>query len=899
MGLDAVNVHVQDGADELTGETLRESRFHVSEKIKGKDILYPWHVKGLLNQLTGLFTMDCQDKDCRCHLLRQRQPSHLRASSLPSRPPGDRRSQEFGAGFHSPLDPPGGQRQGFEEDQRRPRSAATWAFPAFPGARSLFALIPEARSGSRRLLLSPEEAMAKSRGRLYLGMCLAAALASFLGGFMVGWLSKPLKETATSVDTHQNLRWKLVSEMKAENIKSFLRSFTELPHLAGTEQNLLLAKKIQTQWKKSGLDSAKLVHYDVLLSYPNETNANYISITDEHGNEIFNTSDHEPPPDGYENVKNIVPPYNAFSPQGTPEGELVYVNYARTEDFFKLEREMNINCTGKIVIARYGKIFRGNKVKNAMLARAEGIILYSDPADYSAPGVQPYPKGWNLPGTAAQRGNVLNLNGAGDPLTPGYPAKEYTFRLDVEEGVGIPQIPVHPIGYNDAEILLRYLGGTAPPDESWKGSLKVNYNIGPGFIGHDSFRKVRMHVHNINKITRIYNVIGTIRGSVEPDRYVILGGHRDSWVFGGIDPTSGASVLQEVVQSFGKLMSRGWRPRRTIIFASWDAEEFGLLGSTEWAEENVKSLQERSVAYINSDSSIEGNYTLRVDCTPLLYQLVYKLTKEISSPDDGFENKSLYESWLEKDPSSENKTLPRINKLGSGSDFEAYFQRLGIASGRVRYTKNRKTDNYSSYPTYHTIYETFELVENFYDPTFKKQLAVAQLRGALVYELADSKIIPFNIQDYAKTLENYATDIYSLSKKYDQQLRDHQVSFDSLFSAVKNFSKSASDFHRRLSQVGLNNPTAVRIMNDQLMFLERAFIDPLGLPGRPFYRHIIFAPSSHNKYAGQSFPGIFDALFDIENKADPRSAWKEVKKHISIAAFTIQAAAGTLKEVLE
>ncbi|XP_028023974.2 N-acetylated-alpha-linked acidic dipeptidase 2 isoform X4 [Balaenoptera acutorostrata] len=687
--------------------------------------------------------------------------------------------------------------------------------------------------------------------------------------------------------------------MKAENIKSFLRSFTELPHLAGTEQNLLLAKKIQTQWKKSGLDSAKLVHYDVLLSYPNETNANYISITDEHGNEIFNTSYHEPPPDGYENVKNIVPPYNAFSPQGTPEGELVYVNYARTEDFFKLEREMNINCTGKIVIARYGKIFRGNKVKNAMLARAKGIILYSDPADYSAPGVQPYPKGWNLPGTAAQRGNVLNLNGAGDPLTPGYPAKEYTFRLDVEEGVGIPQIPVHPIGYNDAEILLRYLGGTAPPDESWKGSLKVNYNIGPGFIGHDSFRKVRMHVHNINKITRIYNVIGTIRGSVEPDRYVILGGHRDSWVFGGIDPTSGASVLQEVVQSFGKLMSRGWRPRRTIIFASWDAEEFGLLGSTEWAEENVKSLQERSVAYINSDSSIEGNYTLRVDCTPLLYQLVYKLTKEISSPDDGFESKSLYESWLEKDPSSENKTLPRINKLGSGSDFEAYFQRLGIAAGRVRYTKNRKTDNYSSYPTYHTIYETFELVENFYDPTFKKQLAVAQLRGALVYELADSKIIPFNIQDYAKTLENYATDIYSLSKKYDQQLRDHQVSFDSLFSAVKNFSKSASDFHRRLSQVDLNNPTAVRIMNDQLMFLERAFIDPLGLPGRPFYRHVIFAPSSHNKYAGQSFPGIFDALFDIENKADPRSAWKEVKKHISIAAFTIQAAAGTLKEVLE
>ncbi|KAM4850546.1 LOW QUALITY PROTEIN: N-acetylated-alpha-linked acidic dipeptidase 2-like [Urocitellus parryii] len=681
--------------------------------------------------------------------------------------------------------------------------------------------------------------MAKSRGRLYLWMSLIALLASFLVGFLVGWFFKPLKETICVPHHGQSIQGKLLSEMKAENIRSFLRSFRM----------------------------------------------------------VFKTSYLEPPPDGYETVTNIVPPYNAFSAQGMPEGDLVHVNYARTEDFFKLEREMNINCTGKIVIARYEKIFRGNKVKNAMLAGAIGIILYSYPADYFAPGVQPYPKGWNLPGTAVQRGNVLNLNGAGDPLTPGYAAKDYTFRLNIEEGVGIPKIPVHPIGHNDAEILLRHLGGTAPPDKNWKGALNVSYNVGPGFTGNESFRKVRMQAHNTNKITRIYNVIGTIRGSVEPDRYVIPEGHRDSWVFGGIDPTTGTAVLQEIAQSFGKLIRGGWRPRGTIIFASWDAEEFGLLGSTEWAEENVKILQERSVAYINSDSSIEGNYTLRVDCTPLLYQLMYKLTKEMSSPDDGFESKSLYESWLEKDPSPENKGFPRINKLGSGSDFEAYFQRLGIASGRVHYTKNRKTDKYSSYPVYHTIYETFELVENFYYPTFKKQLSVAQLRGALV-ELAESIIIPFNIQDYGTALENYAASIFNLSKKYDQQLKDEGVSFDSLFSAVKNFSEAASDFHRRLTEVDLNNPIAVRIMNDQLMLLERAFIHPLGLPGRQFYRHIIFAPSSHNKYAGESFPGVYDAMFDIDNKADPHLAWAKVKKHISIAVFTIQAAAGTLKEVL-
>ncbi|KAF4793248.1 N-acetylated-alpha-linked acidic dipeptidase 2 [Turdus rufiventris] len=658
----------------------------------------------------------------------------------------------------------------------------------------------------------------RSKATLRVWLVCPGLLSCFLLGFLTGWFTKLTEENPNSSDVHQNVRQKLVAEMKAENIRKFLRSFTKLPHLAGTEQNLLLAKKIQGQWKEFGLDSAELVNYDVLLSYPNEKQPNYISVIDDQGNEIFNTSLFEPPPQGYENVTDILPPYNAFSAQGVPEADLVYVNYGRTEDFFKLEREMGINCTGKIVIARYGKIFRGNKVKNAILAGAQGIILYSDPADYCAPGVEAYPGGWNLPGGGVQRGNVLNLNGAGDPLTPGYPAKEYTFRYKANEGVGIPKIPVHPIGYHDAEVLLRAMGGPAAPDSSWKGGLNVPYNIGPGFTGNSS------------------------------TRYIILGGHRDSWVFGGIDPTTGAAVLQEIVRSFGKM-------------------------------------------------KMEGNYTLRVDCTPLLYKLVYNLTKEILSPDEGYENKSLYESWLEKDPAPENNTYPRINKLGSGSDFEAYFQRLGIASGRARYTKNRKSDKFSNYPVYHTVYETFELVEKFYDPTFKKQLTIAQLRGKLVYELADSQVIPFDSRDYGEALKGYSNRIYKLAKKHEEQLKLYKVLFDPLFSAVVNFSKAASEFHRRLEQVDKKDPVAVRIMNDQLMLTERAFTDPLGLPGRKFYRHIIFAPSSHNKYAGESFPGIYDAMFDIESKADQHEAWEEVKRQISIAAFTVQAAAETLKEV--
>ncbi|KAE8627748.1 hypothetical protein XENTR_v10007141 [Xenopus tropicalis] len=733
----------------------------------------------------------------------------------------------------------------------------------------------------------------RSTRRTCLLICLTMALL-FLLGILVGWLIKPSEERIAPPT--QNIRKELVSEMKAENIKQFLRDFTKIPHLAGTEQNLELAKRIQKQWMDFGLDSAKLVHYDVLLSYPNSSNPNYISIIDGHGNEIYNTSLFEPPPTGYENFTDIVPPYNAFSAQGDPEGDLVYVNYGRTEDFFHLERNMGINCTGKIVIARYGKIFRGNKVKNAMLSGAKGIILYSDPADYCAPGVEPYPHGWNLPSGGVQRGNVLNLNGAGDPLTPGYPAKEFTYRYEADEGVGLPSIPVHPIGYRDAEEILRLMGG-APPPSAWKGNLDVPYNIGPGFLKNISTGKVRMHVHSNNEVTRIYDVIGTIRGAVEPDRYIILGGHRDSWVFGGIDPTTGAAVLQEIARSFGKKVREGWRPRRTIIFASWDAEEFGLLGSTEWAEENAKILNERAVAYINSDSAIEGNYTLRVDCTPLMYRLVYNLTKEIASPDQGFEGESLYESWRQKDPSIENKEIPRINKLGSGSDFEAYFQRLGIASARARYTKNRKTDKYSNYPVYHTVYETFELVERYYDPSFKKQLSVAQVRGSLVYELANAPVIPFNVQDYGEALKSYATSIYSLAKRNRSQMETYGVSFEPLFSAIQNFTEASDGLHQRLEKLDHHNPLAVRIMNDQLMFAERAFTDPLGLPGRQFYRHVIFAPSSHNKYAGESFPGIYDALFDIENKADQYRAWEEVKRQISVAAFTVQAAAETLQEV--
>uniref|UniRef100_A0A673GX80 glutamate carboxypeptidase II n=1 Tax=Sinocyclocheilus rhinocerous TaxID=307959 RepID=A0A673GX80_9TELE len=690
----------------------------------------------------------------------------------------------------------------------------------------------------------------ESEDKLISWICrLTVITAFFLIGFIIGWFARPT--TVNHGHVSKSFLHDFLDEMQAENIKHHLRKLTRLPHLAGTQQNLDLAEQIRAEWMEFGLDSVELVPYDVLLSYPNKTNPNYISIVDHLGNQLFNTSLAEPVPEGYEDVTDIVPPYSAFSAKGQPE--LLYVSHKK-ENIVCMERRLSeLVCTCL-------------QVKNAMLAGAKGIVLFSDPADYCADGVEPYPDGWNLPGGGAQRGNVLNLNGAGDPLTPGYPAKEYTYRSSLEDAVGLPKIPVHPIGYHDAVHLLQSA----------------------------SLIQMRMNIHTNNQVTRIYNVIGWIRGAVEPDRYVILGGHRDAWVFGGIDPVSGAAVVHESVRAAGKLMKKGWRPRRTLIFASWDAEEFGLLGSTEWAEDNARVLQERAVAYINADSAIEGMYTLRVDCTPSLHTLVYDITKKVSSPEEGEEGMSLYQSWHKRDNSTE-RDAPWISKLGSGSDFEAYFIRLGIASGRARYTKNRKTERYSSYPVYHSVYETYEIVERFYDPSFRRLEAVARVRGGLIFSLADSPVLPLDCVEYAMSLTKYANSIYQLAVKHPAAMEQHSVSFDSLFSAVENFAVAAGDFHQRLDQLDTSNALAVRMVNDQLMYLERAFIDPLGLPGRPFYRHIIFAPSSHNKYAGESFPGIYDALFDIENAVDPQKAWDEVKRQISIAAFTVNAAAETLK----
>ncbi|XP_072030609.1 glutamate carboxypeptidase 2-like [Amphiura filiformis] len=409
--------------------------------------------------------------------------------------------------------------------------------------------------------------------------------------------------------------------------------------------------------------------------------------------------------------------------------DLVYANYARVEDFEYLEDNYpEINLTGTIIIARYGKIFRGNKALHAQAAGAKGLILYSDPADYAVDGdISLYPDGWWLPETGAQRGNIWVSDAKGDPLTPGFPANAYAYRKN-DTDTPLPKIPAHPIGYGDARRLLSEMKGPVVSEaDGWKGNLNVTYRIGPGFT--DPQRKAKMNIYTTREIRNTYDVIGYIRGDTEPDRYVILGNHRDAWVYGSTDPSSGTATLMEVARAFGEQVKSGWRPRRSILFTSWGSEEYGLLGSTEYVEEFQKILGERAVAYLNVDCAVVGNYTLRVKSTPLLYNAIYEAARQ-----------------------------------------------------------------------------------------YKCQYA---------------------------------------------------------------------------------SPLEVRQLNDQLMQVERAFIEPLGLPNRKFLRHLVFAPSNNDYYAADAFPGIVDAMFNIDEDPDQETRWRIVREQMAITAFVIQSAATTLADVLQ
>ncbi|EDO42931.1 predicted protein [Nematostella vectensis] len=662
------------------------------------------------------------------------------------------------------------------------------------------------------------------------------------------------------------------------------RYLTSRPHIAASARNLELAENISETWKNLGFGSVKKVKYNVLLSFPTKNKTNGAMLLDGNGDVKFETAKQNKPVEPSEDSPDAYPPYSAYSPTGVETGELVFANYGSPDDFSYLKSK-GINVTNKIAIIKYGKVFRGDKVTNAAKAGAKAAILFNDPKDFGpVPDDQLYPNGWWLPRTGVERGSVLL--GTGDPLTPRYPAKEGVYR-GFSSDIPLPTIPAHPISADDAKVFLSKMSGPDAPDD-WQGGLNITYRLGPGFVRPYENWTVKVETNNDHVSKDIYNVIAVIKGREEPDRLVLLGNHRDAWVFGGTDPSSGTACMLEMSRILGHMLRTGWRPRRSIVLGSWGGEEFGLIGSTEWVEDNLHTLYQRGIAYINVDSPVRGNYTFFAWASPLLNQVLYEATKLV--PDPVNQNVSVYYNWLKRSPGDGNQPrmcFSRIYGLGSGSDYAPFYLRAWTPGNGFEIHK--KFHGVSSYPTYHSLHDTFNYAKKFLDPHFYTHMTMARIWLAVVYQLAEKPLLPLRLHDYLGVVNGSAL---ALQKKYGTQLKNRNISLDFLFRSINNFGNGVKVMNSMIKNTILNDTLALRMLNDRLMGVEKTFLNFAGLPKRPLYWHSVFAPSLYNSYASVTFPGLSDALTDASKSGD----WDLVRRQISEVAIAIDWTAQFLAE---
>ena len=426
-----------------------------------------------------------------------------------------------------------------------------------------------------------------------------------------------------------------------------------------------------------------------------------------------------------------------------------------------------------------------------------------------------------------------------------------------------------------------FTGPKAPED--WQGGLKLTYHLGPGF--RDENLSLRMEVNNVLETTSIFNVIGQIKGAEEPDRYVLMGNHRDAWVFGAADAVSGTSVLMELSRGLGELLKKGWRPRRTIMLCSWDAEEVFVVGSAEWVEENARILQDRAVGYLNMDVAVNGNFSINVDANPLLQDVAVSLTKEVCDPTVSHTCKSMYDVMLERDVTKHINGSPVCDNLSFGSDYVSFYHFTGVSCADWSYIFGGMYGIRRSYPVYHSVHDTFYWIKTFVDPEFKTHLAVTKYAGIFLLKLSDSELLPFNTATYGELLRSK-----SIALETNARLKAHNISTAAFSRAVNKFAKISRKFERNKMKVG---PKDLRALNDQMMHLEKAFIQTVEPNVHKQLRHVIYGPNLSNLYGGIYFPRVHHALIKAEKTGD----WKLVEKEISLLTFSINSAAKVLKPI--
>ncbi|KAJ2002916.1 Vacuolar protein sorting-associated protein 70 [Coemansia thaxteri] len=705
------------------------------------------------------------------------------------------------------------------------------------------------------------------------------------------------------------------------HLRKHLEYYASGTHVAGI--NRTQAEHTRDYFAEHGID-AKIVEYYPWLNYPV---GQRVALFNESTQRVLfeaGLKEDVVPGDPSSEDPNNLPAFHGYSADGNVTGKLVYANYGTVDDF-KALKAAGVNIKDKIVLIRYGNVLRGLKVYGAELHGARGVLIYSDPADDGYARGKVYPAGPWRPDSSLERGSVSLIQiYPGDPLTPGHPATKDAPRLDPRDAKNLNTIPSLPLSYRDAEPLLRALVGfgknASDISEDWVGGLAskgVQYWTGPSALSVNLMNRVEF------KTTPIQNVIGRIKGWEDSERTVIIGNHRDAWCAGASDPSSGSAVLLELVRAFGELAKLGWRPRRTVVLASWDAEEYGLVGSTEWVEENVDWIRADVISYINVDAAVMGP-DFYASASPIFKDLLYEVTKQVPYP--GSANQTVYDAWLSH-PASElvggepspgngsahkytsgiiNGRAPLVRSLGSGSDFTAFMAHAGVSSLHLGFG--------TMLGTYHSNYDSLKWMTTFVDPDFELHRAMARICGLLVIHLADDPVLGLNPVSYAKSVGDYIHEAERQMARQTPARNDSTRAATSKSNAFRKLHRLRAAQRQLMSNARLVEQSKHRLrvvygedcqmagrrrrmncrklrksINDRASKLERHFIDPEGLPGREWYKHTLVGPGRWLGYDAQVFPALLEAAEDHK--------WNQLRQREKRAAELIYDAAWFLREV--
>jgi N-acetylated-alpha-linked acidic dipeptidase len=701
------------------------------------------------------------------------------------------------------------------------------------------------------------------------------------------------------------------------NLREYMRRLSARPHHVGSAYDKDNAEWILAHFKEWGLD-AHIERFDVLFPTPKIRVLEMVAPTK------FVAKLEEPAVavDPTSNQKSEqLPTYNAYSIDGDVTAPLVFVNYGLPEDYEKLDR-LGISVKGAIVIAKYLHSWRGVKPKVAAEHGAIGCLIYSEPQDDGYTRDNVFPLGPMRPPDGVQRGSVMDFasNSPGDPLTPGVGATPEAKRLELKDAKSITKIPVLPISYADAQPLLAALAGPMAPEE-WRGTLPIPYHVGPGPA------QVHLKVAFNWDIKPVYDVIARIPGSVAPDEWIIRGNHHDAWVNGAEDPISAQVSLLEEARSLGLLLKQGWKPRRTIIYCAWDGEEPMLLGSTEWVEAHADELREHAAVYINTDGNDRGALTMNGSHS--LEQFINGVARDINDPETKMTvwqraQLNAIANAKSADDRRELRQRPdlRINALGSGTDFTGFIDHLGIATLDMEY--GGEDDG----GIYHSIYDDFYWYTHFSDTDFVYGRALAQTVGTSVLRLADAEVLPFDFVNFADTIEMYIKDLQKLLADKQEEITERNqeideglfkatldprrptvapsreevpphLNFAPMQNAVDSLTRSAKHYQQSLSQkqsILGDDAMAARlgVLNKELIESERRLTNADGLPRRPWYKHLLYAPGVYSGYGVKTVPGVREGI-EQKNYAEADQEIVRVAKALQNESALIESAAQELE----